>query len=304
MPGSNLVRVKAVARDTITPKTEPRKRHANIKQEPNGKSPKHTLHQELNDGSNNENYFEEELENYLSEVERETQLDSTRKKELALQQSVDNVKPYIQNRPFLCDELEKILDSTDEPALRKYIADQIRFRLATVVQRIRRKIVYIVSYRKFQIVKEWVPIDSIENKYYNPDPDQGPTWSARSFLKLLRWCRFFLRDLNFRPYLKTKLKPPSIENYNKLLEQLRTSNYPRLCWICGIDEHCQMSAEMIPFCQQCVYRKQLFLYGNTLACCECNCDLGPGNFEFWTDRNWCQACLWGTCLEKGYITYK
>lgn len=198
-------------------------------------------------------------------------------------------------------EIEKILSCDDKQKLIEFIADLIEQRLQTTLQRIRRKMVYIVSYRKHQLENSWVAVDGHFNKYITTHPER-PIYSAKSMLKLIRWCRYFEREYRPVTTVATTAKFPDYKEHVQTIEQLKVNRFPRNCFICRIDDYCQLE-DGTPFCQPCLYRKMLFLHGSTLQCCECSTSLNDDKFEFWADKNWCKSCLWSHCFENRLVEY-
>ena len=63
------------------------------------------------------------------------------------------------------EEVFGILECDDENQILKYVAENMLLKLERTLQRIRRKIIYIVSYRKHQLENNWVATDGVFNKY-------------------------------------------------------------------------------------------------------------------------------------------
>ena len=76
------------------------------------------------------------------------------------------------------DEIDSILNTDDKYALHEYTARNVELKLNKMLQRIRRKVVYIVSYRKHQLENQWVSIDAVFNKYYTLHPER-PIYSKK-----------------------------------------------------------------------------------------------------------------------------
>merc|ERR1719428_651017 len=85
----------------------------------------------------------------------------------------------------------------------------IKTKLEQTLQRIRRKLVYIVSYRRHQLRTRQVNLDASFNKYTTLHPDR-PMYSAKSMLKLIRWCRFFERE--YKPIIPASIKVHSLSD--------------------------------------------------------------------------------------------
>merc|ERR1712014_43014 len=85
-----------------------------------------------------------------------------------------------------CQEIAEIAFCDDKKALMIYITLAIKAKLDQTLQRIRRKLVYIVSYRRHQLKTRQVNLDASFNKYTTIHPDR-PMYSAKSMLKLIRW---------------------------------------------------------------------------------------------------------------------
>merc|ERR1712038_1349667 len=88
----------------------------------------------------------------------------------------------------------------------EYNCLSIKSKLEQTLQRIRRKLVYIVSYRRHQLMNRLVNLDADFNKYKTLHPDR-PMYSAKSMLKLTRWCRFFQRE--YKPIMAVTVTIPS-----------------------------------------------------------------------------------------------
>jgi len=104
------------------------------------------------------------------------------------------------------NEISKIVDCDDQKALMKYICLSFKSKLESTIQRIRRKLIYIVSYRRHQLSTRQVGLDASFNKYTTVHPDR-PMYSAKSMLKLIRWCRFFERE--YKPIISILQHVPS-----------------------------------------------------------------------------------------------
>ena len=228
-----------------------------------------------------------------------------------------------------------ILETDDEEALNQNIIEGIENRLEKMLQRIRKKVIYIVGYRAFQVQKEWVPIEGVYNKYVTTKKSVDPQYSARSMLKLIRWCRHFKRvydpkvekneknSVKFLEDLKKErqMEPVFGENNakndakNECCEKrvvslsgnmiknegtLKTPESTDCCFICKIDDFCVPEGGVF-FCQECLWRKAHFIQGYTLQCNKCDCKLESDNFEFWMGENWCKTCLFWTCVNSGLI---
>lgn len=105
-----------------------------------------------------------------------------------------------------CQEIFKISHCDDKKALMEYNCLSIKSKLEQTLQRIRRKLVYIVSYRRHQLMNRLVNLDADFNKYKTLHPDR-PMYSAKSMLKLTRWCRFFQRE--YKPIMAVSVTIPS-----------------------------------------------------------------------------------------------
>ena len=90
-------------------------------------------------------------------------------------------------------EIAEITQCDAKKALMQYICFGFKSKLEQTIQRIRRKLIYIVSYRRHQLRTRQVNLDASFNKYTTIHPDR-PMYSAKSMLKLIRWCRFFERE--------------------------------------------------------------------------------------------------------------
>ena len=103
-------------------------------------------------------------------------------------------------------EISKVIDCDDQKALMEYICLSLKSKLESTIQRIRRKLIYIVSYRRHQLRTRQVGLDASFNKYTTVHPDR-PMYSAKSMLKLIRWCRFFERE--YKPIMSISQHVPS-----------------------------------------------------------------------------------------------
>merc|ERR1711976_483381 len=101
------------------------------------------------------------------------------------------------------------MNTDSQTALIRYISLAVKSKLEQTVQRIRRKLVYIVSYRRHQLLNRQVGLDASFNKYHNSHPDR-PIYSAKSMLKLIRWCRFFERE--YKPIIPATIKNHSLSD--------------------------------------------------------------------------------------------
>jgi len=219
-----------------------------------------------------------------------------------------------------------ILETDDEKALNQNIIEGIEYRLEKLLQRIRRKIIYIVGYRAFQVEQEWVPVEGVYNKYVTTKKSVDPQYSARSMLKLIRWCRHFDRVYNskvqkneeFSTKMLANLKEERqadhefckndsekrvvsfFENQSRNEGSLKSPKSSECCYVCKIDDFCVQEGG-VSFCQECLWRKEHFIQGYTLQCNKCECKLESDNFEFWMGKNWCKTCLFWTCVNSGMI---
>lgn len=78
------------------------------------------------------------------------------------------------------------------------------------------------------------------------------------------------------------------------------NNWVDSCFICRCKDFCEIE-DGILFCQNCLYRKCLFLRGASLECCECEIGLNEINFEFWQGKAWCRNCTWRKCMERKLV---
>jgi len=86
-------------------------------------------------------------------------------------------------------------------------------------QRIRRKLIYKVSYRRHQLKTRQVNLDASFNKYTTLHPDR-PMYSALSMLKLIRWCRFFEREHKPIMYSANRIVANKVDSW------MSKSNFP------------------------------------------------------------------------------
>lgn len=199
------------------------------------------------------------------------------------------------------DEISDILTTNDTRAIYNYNIKNTQLKLDQMLQRIRRKIVYIVSYRKHQLENDWVSTDGVFNKYITMHPDR-PLYSCKSMLKLIRWCRYFERE--YKP-IDSRLIDRKIST-KKILEatksELQTKKLKK-CFICHVSnasEPCELDSGIL-YCQSCLFRKYLFLRGANLVCYNCESNLTKDNFERWSNKNWCKRCLTSHCYESKLI---
>ena len=172
--------------------------------------------------------------------------------------------------------------------------------------RIKRKIIHIMSFRQWQLKENFVPIAGVFNKY-NTGNQPIPHISCRNMLKLIRWVRYFDRTVipqTIEPRLICSVEDlvtiprPTVE----LLQESQKIK-SQACYVCR-STNFTIIEEGINFCQNCLFRKEIFLYGETLHCHLCDVFLLPSNFERWENLNWCQACLWKHCFETGLVKYE
>jgi ankyrin repeat protein len=104
-------------------------------------------------------------------------------------------------------EIAQIAKCDAKKALIQYICYGFKSKLEQTLQRIRRKLIYIVSYRRHQLRTRQVNLDASFNKYTTLHPDR-PMYSAKSMLKLIRWCRFFERE--YKPIILASEKKHSL----------------------------------------------------------------------------------------------
>jgi len=222
----------------------------------------------------------------------------------ALQQLVRN-KALLERHPRR-DEISDILSTNSQKAMWDYTIKNTEYKLNQMLQRIRRKIVYIVSYRKHQLENSWVGVDGVFNKYITMHPER-PIYSCKSMLKLIRWCRYFDREykpidnraysLQKRPGQETK---PNIQNQLQIIPKLKSSATTDKCFICHDDDMCELDGG-VAYCQQCLFRKYLFLYGANLMCWTCENPLVQNSYERWSGNNWCKRCLTMYCFQSKLV---
>jgi len=222
----------------------------------------------------------------------------------ALQQLVQN-KALLERHPRR-DEISDILSTDSQKAMWDYTIKNTEYKLNQMLQRIRRKIVYIVSYRKHQLENSWVGVDGVFNKYITMHPER-PIYSCKSMLKLIRWCRYFDREykpiddraysLNKRPGLENT---PNLQNQLQIIPKLESSATTDKCFICHDDDMCELDGG-VAYCQQCLFRKYLFLYGANLMCWTCENPLVQNSYERWSGKNWCKRCLTMYCFQSRLV---
>lgn len=222
----------------------------------------------------------------------------------ALQHLVQN-KALLERHPRR-DEISDILSTNSQKAMWDYTIKNTEYKLNQMLQRIRRKIVYIVSYRKHQLENSWVGVDGIFNKYITMHPER-PIYSCKSMLKLIRWCRYFDREykaIDNRAYSRPKRpgeeNKPNTQNQLQLIPKLKSCATTDKCFICHDDDMCELDGG-VAYCQQCLFRKYLFLYGANLICWTCENPLDQNSYERWSGNNWCKRCLTNYCFQSGLV---
>ena len=130
-------------------------------------------------------------------------------------------------------------------------------------------------------------------------------YSCKSMLKLIRWCRYFGRE--YKPIKNTlRLKTliptePSTYNQKALLPVASKTNTADKCFIChDSSDGCELDGK-VAYCQNCLYRKYLFLYGGSLVCWKCESGLDKNNYSRWNEKNWCQRCLMQQCIDSRIV---
>merc|ERR1712071_335512 len=79
-----------------------------------------------------------------------------------------------------------------------YICLGFKSKLEQTIQRIRRKLVYIVSRRRHDVRTGVVNIDPIFNRYTTSHPDR-PMYSALNMMILIDWAHHFV--LEYKPII-------------------------------------------------------------------------------------------------------
>ena len=219
---------------------------------------------------------------------------------------------------------EEFLDNLDAPllelapTLRKRIIkpntlyngydstiEEIEYNLKELVTRIKRRYIHVINYREKQIRNNIVPTGGIYNKYLSEEFNELRI-SAKNFLKLIRWCRYFTRTY---PAVKPRLiiHPDSYAvprpTHEMVIASYESNRQFPPCYICKSEQNPTQNDEGINYCQVCLYRREKFLNGQLLCCVRCDVELHCDNFEWWEGKNWCQKCLWNTCFESGLVYY-
>ena len=73
------------------------------------------------------------------------------------------------------------------------------------------------------------------------------------------------------------------------------------CYICHCRDFCETDSGL-SYCQNCLYRKCLFLKGANLECNQCEVGLTEINFEFWIGKTWCKNCIWRKFMNGNLVS--